>query len=73
MHTLVEQAMRLQEMHKLSDRQFARRLGVDPSSWSRVKRGLRPPGMKILRALVKEFPGLELAAYQYIASLRQEQ
>jgi len=70
---LIEQAMKLQAMYQLSDRAFAKRLQVDPSLWSRVKRGIRPPGMKILTAFVREFPDLSLSVYEYIASHRKDQ
>ena len=64
---LIATVSHLQALNKLSDRQFALRLKIDPGQWSRIKRELCPPGMKFLNALIREFPEAKLAVYQFIA------
>lgn len=63
---LITQTIQLQNLYKLSDGQFAERLKISPSLWSRIKSGTRSPGMKFLNALVKEFPEMELTVYEWI-------
>ncbi len=65
-NNLIPQVKMVQELHKLSDRQFSIRLGISPSGFSRIQRGIKPPGMKFLTALMNEFPELKLAVYQYL-------
>lgn len=68
MNDLISKVKTLQGINKLSDRQLALRLGVDHSLWSRVKRELKPPGMKLLSALIREFPELRLSVYEFLAN-----
>ena len=56
-----------QAKHGMSDPAFARRLGIHKSTWCRVKQGQRNPGAKVLRAIAREFPELQLLVFQYMA------
>jgi hypothetical protein len=40
----------------LSDRAFARRLGVSSALWATTKSGKAPVGRKLMAATVREFP-----------------
>jgi transcriptional regulator with XRE-family HTH domain len=53
-------------MYKLSDDQFSEKLGVDPGTWSKIKRGQREPGAKFLAALVQAFPETKLEVMSYL-------
>ena len=64
---LIEAIKEVQGLNHLSDRQFAIRLKIDPSTWSLIKRGKASVGMKFLNALLREFPELKLTVYKYIA------
>lgn len=65
---LVEKAIKIQSENKLSDRQFSARLGVDPANWCRVKNRQKEPGMKLLTALIREFPQLQLPVFEFMAT-----
>lgn len=65
-NNLIIQVKGVQSIHGLSDRQFSLRLNISPSGYSRIQRGIKPPGMKFLTALMNEFPELKLAVYQYL-------
>ena len=65
---LIEKVVKIQAENKLSDRQFSEKLGVDPANWSRVKRRIKEPGMKLLTALSREFPQLQLPVFEFMAT-----
>jgi hypothetical protein len=48
-----------------TDMEFSDLLGIDNSSWSRVKRGERPASKKLLKGAIKNYPYLEKAAEEY--------
>jgi hypothetical protein len=55
---LVEKLIAEQERLKLSDRAFAKLLGVSQALWSNTKTQKWPVGRKIMAAAVREFPTL---------------
>ncbi len=58
---LVEDIKRLQTLKGLSDTQLARQIGVDLSTWSKIKSGDRNPGGRFLRGVINAFPELHLS------------
>lgn len=42
----------------LSSNRFARKLGLDPTYWSRLRRGTQSAGAKVLLAACREYPEL---------------
>lgn len=59
MDELINAVVESQKKRKLSDRQLSILLKIDPSHWSRIKRGLIPAsGGKFLTAVAREFPEL---------------
>jgi len=57
---LIGAIKKAQESRNLSDTKFAGLLGVDLSTWSRIKRELRPPGRKFLTAVMVNLPELSI-------------
>jgi len=43
----------------ISDRELSRKLGIDHSTYSCIKRGLRKPGLKFYQGVVNAFPDLK--------------
>jgi len=63
---LLEAIEKIRGIYRLNDDLFAERLGVDPGTWSKVKRGQREPGAKFLAALVQAFPEAKLEVMTYL-------
>jgi len=63
---LIEAIKKIQELKGLSGQAFSKSLGVDPSTWSKIKSGKAPPGVKFLRAVSRACPELRLAVYKYM-------
>ncbi len=63
MNNLVEAIKKYQANEKLTDGQLGKLLGVDRSTWSKIKSGERNPGMKFLRATAREIPKLQSLIY----------
>ena len=55
---LVERIKEVQRKYNLSDAEFCRRIGIDQSIWSRLKRGKANPSGKFIKGLLREFPEL---------------
>ena len=55
---LVETLVAMQRGNRWPDTEMARRLGVSPSMWSRIRSGERRLGGKALRHVVRDFPRL---------------
>ena len=56
MNKLVEAVREKQARDKISDMKLSRMLGINQSTWSRIKSGGRKPGIKVVKALAKQFP-----------------
>jgi transcriptional regulator with XRE-family HTH domain len=56
----------------LSDRAFARRLGVSQALWSTTRSGKAVVGSKILAACAREFPELGPDILRYLANSQQD-
>lgn len=55
---VVQELVRLQDLERLSGEQFARKLGIPASEWSRVRRGLRGLGMESYVRALRVYPHL---------------
>lgn len=55
---LIEKLAKKQQEMNMSDRAFAKLLGVSQPLWSGVKHGKLPLGQKIIRSTVRQFPTL---------------
>ena len=60
-NNLIEDIKRLQKLKGLSDTQLARQIGVDLSTWSKIKSGKANPGGRFLRGIINAFPELHLS------------
>ncbi len=58
---LLTRVMDIQRAEGLSDREFARKLGLSNGQWSGVKSGRIRMGRKTLRALLRLYPQLRPA------------
>ena len=72
MKALLESIRKVQELNNLSDRQLALRLKVDPGTISLLKRRKTKPQVKVLKALVREFPEIKLDVYEYLSEGEDE-
>ena len=63
---LIEAIRAEQAERELSDTDLAKLLGIDLSTWSRIKRGQRPPGGKFLKAVMSNLPELALQVIDYM-------
>ena len=70
---LIDEINKLQQREGLSDRKFARSLGIDPSLLSRVKNGKASPGGKFLRAVACKYPRLRKYVNRYMESPVKEE
>ena len=64
MTPLIQNIENLQKLKGLNDTQFAEAIGVDLSTWSKVKNGERRPSNNFLRGIVRAFPELHLAVLE---------
>ncbi len=65
--TLIEQIELYQKLKGLSNVVLAGMLGVHNAHLSRIKRGERQPGRKLLQALAT-IPELNMAVYRYLST-----
>lgn len=65
---LVEAVRQHQRREKLTDIALADLLGINHSTWSRIKSGDRRPGVKFLNAILRLYPELSPLVSQYIAN-----
>ena len=69
---LVEEIKKLQQLKGLSDQKFSKAIGMDPGLWSKIKRGLVPPGGKFLMSLASTYPELQLAVHEHMKNYRKK-
>jgi len=65
MDNLIESILAYKQRRKLNDRQFSKLLSVDPSTWSKIKKGDRKPGSKFFKGLA-HIPELQKALNNYM-------
>lgn len=61
MNNLIEAIKQRQSQAKLSDTALALLLGMDRSTWAKIKSGKRNPGIKFLRAVDQRLMHVEIA------------
>lgn len=66
MHRLIVELGQYQRDRGLTHGQMARLLGIDKSTYSYINSGQREPGLKVLRAIAKQIPDLQLLVFEYI-------
>jgi transcriptional regulator with XRE-family HTH domain len=68
MNKLIEDIKKVQNLKGLSDAELSRLIGVDASTWSKIKNGKSSPGGRFLRGLTRNFPELRLTVYEFMGS-----
>jgi len=63
---LIEAIKKEQGERGLNDTKLSALLGIDLSTWSRIKRGVRPPGGKFLTAVMRNLPEIGLVVIDYM-------
>lgn len=66
---LIKRLTQEQEKLGLSDRAFARKLGVSSALWAMTKTGKSPVGRKLMAATMREFPILANDIVQHLAQV----
>lgn len=66
MTTLIQQVKNLQKIKGISDMEFSRVAGIHFTSWSRIKNGHRTPSARVLGAIARAYPELQLAIFEYM-------
>ena len=61
MNNLIEAIKQKQRQDGLSDTALALLLGIDRSTWAKIKSGQRNPGMKFLKAVSKKLMPVEIS------------
>ncbi len=64
--SLNEKLTQLQTTLNLSDRDFAKRLGVSRTMWTRTRLGQRPIRFELLAGAVRAFPDLKPDVIRYL-------
>jgi hypothetical protein len=67
MQHLLHQLISLQRASHLSDRAFARTLGVSPALWSKTRAGRLPLGYRVLRGAARTYPHLKDAILSHLS------
>ena len=65
-NSLIAAITKEQNKRNLNDSQLAELLDIDLSTWSRIKRGERPPGGKFLKSIMQKLPELALVVIDYM-------
>ena len=55
-HPLIQRLMDVQRAFSLSGSEMARRLGINPSSWTRLVSGELQPSLRLVQSAVAAFP-----------------
>lgn len=76
--TLLERLETIQEANGLSDRKFAIKLGISGVGWSNIRKagrgelGGREIGVKVLAAILTEYPDMKPYVLEYIMSAKRD-
>ena len=65
--TLVDTIEQYKQINRISDAEFIKKLGLNPSTWYLIKTGKREPGVKFLKALLNAYPDLLRDVVRFIA------
>lgn len=69
---MIEKLQILQETLDLTDRQFARRIGISGAMWNNVKHSKRSLGMQSIVGIVAAFPELKEDLWNYLTALASQ-
>ena len=72
MTDLLNEVIAEQKRLGMNDSQFATFLGVNRSTWSRIKRGQRKISLGFIRCLMSKLPGLETVVLDHMYELIQQ-
>lgn len=64
--TLIEKIKAKQEERKLTESEFAKRLGMSRANWFLIKKGKRDLGADFLGGVMREFPELTLDIMEHL-------
>jgi len=67
-NSLIEGLITLQKNKGLNDIELAKAIGIDNSTWCRIKRGERQPGVRFLNGVLKAFPALKPLVFDYLSN-----
>lgn len=59
-HPLIESVMQIQDSEGITGAEVARRLSVNPSTWTRLTRGDVQPTVRMVQRIARAFPTLQL-------------
>jgi len=68
-NNLVTEMVSAQKKYGLSDRAFARRLGISHSYWISLRQGKKGPGRKFVVGVMNAFPFLETEAIECLKGM----
>ena len=68
-NNLVAEMVSAQKKYGLSDRAFARRLGISHSYWISLRQGKKGPGRKFVVGVMNAFPFLETEAIECLKGM----
>jgi transcriptional regulator with XRE-family HTH domain len=63
---IIEGLKQIQKRDSLTDIQVAKKLGIHPISWNRIKNGRAKFGKKFIQAVLKAYPELALKVIEYL-------
>lgn len=62
----------IQEAENLTDKAFAKKLGIDTTYWGRLQKGSRHPGVTFLGSILFLYPGLRQDVLDYLLSRKSK-
>lgn len=68
---VVSELQQKQRELAMTDIDFAQKLAVSRQLWAAIKKGHRQPGLKFLRAVIREFPDLQLDVFNLMAGSKE--
>lgn len=71
-HPLIESVVQIQESQALTGSEVARRLQINPSTWTRLTAGDLQPSLRVVQGIAREFPTLQLQCVNVLLDGNQE-
>lgn len=68
MKDLISAISEYQKAHDIDNKALAQKIGVSPSTISRIKTGQRKPGARFLRSLADKIPALKYYVANYVVN-----
>lgn len=73
MGKLIQELTKKQDEGKITDSAFARKLSISRQMWHYIRQGERQPGLKFLKAIIREYPEFQLLVFQIMAQSNTQQ